>query len=293
MNCDDLFEKRVALVNQELEQRLPPATQAPRLLHEAMRHSVMAGGKRLRPLLCMAAAEAAGAPAESALAPALALEVLHTYTLIHDDLPAMDNDDLRRGRPTCHVVYGEAIAILAGDALLTLAFEWLASEPAPAPHPPCRLAMELAGASGSMGVIAGQVEDILAEGKPPDALLLRRVHELKTAALLRAAARMGAVAAGAPETIIAGLDEFAGRIGLAFQIVDDILNATSDPATLGKSVGSDQARGKLTYVSVYGLEESQRKAENLMNEALAFLKNMPGETAALSDLAHRIVRRIS
>jgi geranylgeranyl diphosphate synthase type II len=293
MDATAYVEERIALVNAELDRRLPSAAEPPRRLHEAMRYSVMAGGKRLRPLLCLAAAEAAGASPARALTPAVALEILHTYTLIHDDLPAMDDDALRRGRPTCHVVFGEALAILAGDALLTLAFEWLARESAPTPHPPGRLSLELAEAAGSLGVVGGQVEDLEAEGQPPDADRVRRIHERKTAALLRAAARMGAIAAGAPESVLAALSLFGDRLGLAFQIVDDILNATSDAVTLGKAAGSDQARGKLTYVAVFGLEEARRRADALLAEGLAVLQTLPGPTAGLTALAERIVRRTS
>lgn len=293
MNTSTSNEDRIALINAELDKRLPSALEPPKQLHEAMRYSVMAGGKRIRPLLCLAASEAVGANFNVAITPALAIEVLHTYTLIHDDLPAMDNDSLRRGIPTCHVVFGEAPAILAGDALLTLAFEWLANETAPPPHNPGRLSLELAQAAGSLGVIGGQFEDLAAEGLDPDPKLVQRIHERKTAALLRAALRMGAIAAGASEPLLASLSSFGDKLGLAFQIVDDILNATSDAATLGKAAGSDKARGKLTYVAVFGLEEAKNKAEALLAESLGALRNMPGSTNELAFLAERIVRRSS
>ena len=287
------LSEQLTLINTELDQRLPSVSIQPSRLHEAMRYSVMAGGKRIRPLLCLAAAQAAGAQPDQALIPAISLEILHTYTLIHDDLPAMDDDALRRGRPTCHIVFGEALAILAGDALLTLAFEWLAGVSAPAPHHPCQLSLELARAAGCQGVIGGQVEDLAAEGLPPDAELVLRIHERKTAALLRAAVRMGAITAGATQETLNALSVFGERIGLAFQVVDDILNATSSASVLGKAAGSDQARGKLTCVSVFGLKEARSKAEDLLTQALAALPAMPGPTDCLKLLANQIVRRIS
>ena len=276
-----------------LASRMPAEDTRPAALHRAMRYSVLSEAKRMRPILCLAAAEAAGGSAEAALVPGAALELLHTYTLIHDDLPAMDDDDLRRGRPTCHKVFGEANAILAGDALLTLAFEWLADCPVPPPYPPNQLILELARASGSQGVIAGQVEDIAAEGRPADADLVDYIHRHKTADLLRAAVRMGGITAGASAEALTGLDRYGDRMGLAFQVADDLLNATSDAASLGKNPGTDAARGKLTYVAVHGLEGARQRARELIEDARAALASLPGDTTALQALAGFVLSRKS
>lgn len=287
------LKTRRAQVDAALASRLPPESTRPALLHQAMRYSVMAGGKRLRPVLCLAACEAVGAPPDAALLPGLAIEILHTYTLIHDDLPCMDDDDLRRGKPTCHVKFGEATALLAGDALLTLAFEWLAEARTPVPHAPTQLALELARAAGSQGVIGGQVEDLAAEGQPADADRLDYIHRHKTAALIRAAVRMGGLCGGATPAQLDALTHYGEASGLAFQIADDILNATSTAEQLGKPVGSDQERGKLTYVSVHGLERSRARAEALVREAIAAIEHLPGDTAPLRALAEHSVRRAS
>lgn len=280
------LEQSAGMVNRALDERMPPAEERPAALHAAMRYSVMAGGKRLRPILCLAAAEAVGGRAADALMPALALEVLHTYTLIHDDLPCMDDDDLRRGRPTLHKAYDEATALLAGDALLTLAFEWTAMA-----HPAPVLVRELAVAAGSRGVIAGQVEDLAAEGGEPDAALVSYVHSRKTGALIRCAVRMGAICAGAAESDLGILSGYGDKIGTAFQIADDILNATSTPKELGKPVGSDAARRKLTYVAVHGLERARSDAENLARQAAGMLGGLKGDTQPLASLALHAVRR--
>ena len=285
-----LAERR-ELVEHALDLHMPPKHERPALLHEAMRYSVFAGGKRIRPILCLAAAEAVGGRAEDALLPAIALEALHTYTLIHDDLPAMDNDELRRGRPTCHIAYGEATAILAGDALLTLAFEWLAESRAPKPYLPNQFALELAEAAGSRGVIGGQVEDLAAEGKPPSADLVDYIHLHKTAALIRAAVRMGGIAGGAKAKELDALTVYGGNIGLAFQIADDILNETSSAGALGKAAGSDRERRKMTYVALYGVETARSKAQELTDQAIARLENRRGETEPLESIARYIVER--
>jgi geranylgeranyl diphosphate synthase type II len=287
-----LTERR-ELVDRELDARLPDAAARPKVLHEAMRYSVMAGGKRLRPILCMAAAEAVGGTHESALTPGLAVEILHTYTLIHDDLPCMDDDDLRRGKPTLHKVHGEANAILAGDALLTLAFEWLAPLTVPAPYAPGQLVVELAAAAGSHGVIAGQVEDLAAESAKASGELLSYIHMNKTATLIRAAARMGAIAGGASEAELDALSEYAVCIGLAFQVIDDVLDETSTTETLGKPAGSDAGQGKLTYVSVHGLDASRNRATELIEQALSAIKCLQGNTFALADMARYITARRS
>jgi geranylgeranyl diphosphate synthase type II len=290
-DLDAYLKDRRALVERALEQRLPPGSTRPAILHEAMRYSVMAGGKRLRPILCMAACEAVGGTPEAALVPGLALEILHTYTLVHDDLPCMDDDDLRRGRPTAHVVFGEANALLAGDALLTLAFEWLAGVAVPAPASAADLVRELAVAAGSQGVIGGQVEDLAAEGKAPDADRVDYIHRHKTAALIRGAVRMGGLCGGASAAGLQALTRYGDHAGLAFQVADDILNVTSTPEALGKPVGRDADLGKLTYVAVHGLDLARREAESLAREAVDALAALPGNRQPLAALAEYAVRR--
>jgi geranylgeranyl diphosphate synthase type II len=292
-------------VDAALERCLPPATARPARLHAAMRYSLLAGGKRLRPVLCLASAEAVGGRRETALLPAVALECLHAYTLIHDDLPSMDNDDLRRGLPTCHKKFDEATAILAGDALLTLAFELLARFAGPeaarpispsSPHPAVvatQLVLELAGAAGSRGIVGGQAEDLAAEGRAPEAALLEFIHTHKTGKLLRAACRMGALAVGATSGELAALTIYAEKIGLAFQIADDVLNVTSTPQQLGKAVGSDAARKKMTYVALYGLDTARAKAAALIAEAQTALVPLGAPAAPLAALAAFTIERAS
>lgn len=278
-------------VDDYLDRHLPAASTRPAILHEAIRYSIFGEAKRIRPILCMAAAEAVGGAATAALPPGAAVELLHTYTLIHDDLPAMDDDLLRRGRPTCHVKFGEANAILTGDALLTMAFEWLAECIAPPPHPPTALVAELARAAGSSGVIAGQVEDLAAEGRAPDEELVDYIHLHKTADLLRAALRMGAIAGSGTPAHIEALSEYGDKTGIAFQIADDLLNATSHRDALGKNAGTDAERGKLTYVAVHGIEESRHRARTLVAEAKETLQILPGDIAPLAAIADFIVAR--
>ncbi len=285
------LEVRRRLVDETLARRLPPESEPPEALHKAMRYSVLGGGKRLRPILCMAACEAVGRPSEQALTPALALELLHTYTLIHDDLPCMDNDSLRRGRATAHVVFGEANALLAGDALLTLAFEWLADAAPLAPYSVTELVRDLAHAAGSRGVVGGQVADLQAEGGTPTSEHLRFIHQRKTGELIRAAVRLGAMCGGASLEELSTLTRYGEAIGLAFQVADDILNATSTPEMLGKPVKSDVARQKATYVALHGLDGARREAERLSNEAVAALDGLKGDTTALHALALHTVRR--
>jgi geranylgeranyl diphosphate synthase type II len=280
------LEEKRALVNAALDRFLPPAGTRPERLHEAMRYSVFCGGKRIRPALCLAAAEASGKPAAVAMESAVALECLHTYTLIHDDLPAMDDDDLRRGRPTCHKVYGEANAILAGDSLLTFAFEILAQAPNAV-----SLSCQLARAAGSRGVAGGQYEDLAAEGADPDAARLEFIHRHKTAILIEAACRMGAISAGAPDPVCDALGRYGDRIGLAFQMADDLLNVTSTPEALGKATGSDAQRKKLTSVSLYGIDGARRKAHALIAEAIEALAPIPGPVEPLTALARFVVER--
>lgn len=283
--------QQIQRIERALDTRLPAETAWPGALHQAMRYSVFAGGKRLRPILCLAAAEALQHDSTPALIPALALEVLHTYTLIHDDLPSMDNDDRRRGKPTLHKLVGEANAILAGDALLTLAFEWLAGSQAPAPYAPGQLSLELARAAGSQGVVGGQVEDLAAEGQPPDADRLNIIHRHKTAALIRAAVRMGGIAVGATTKQLQALTSYGDNLGLAFQIADDILNETSSAAALGKAAGSDRQRQKMTAVAVYGLAGARQQAQRLTQEARTAVRGIAGQTGPLPALAELTIQR--
>lgn len=290
-NLSDYLEEKKRSINAALDRRLPADTERPVALHKAMRYSVFAGGKRIRPILCLAAAEAVGQTSETAMIAASAVEILHTYTLIHDDLPSMDNDAMRRGLPTLHVVAGEANAILAGDALLTMAFEWLAEISAPPPYPPNQLSLELARGAGSRGVVGGQVEDIAAEGKKVDPKTVDYIHRHKTAALLRASIRMGAIAGGAGARELDALTAYGDAIGLAFQIADDILNETSTAAALGKAVGSDRKRRKMTYIAAHGLPSAQARMKKLAQEALTALDVLPQPQEPLAALARFITER--
>jgi geranylgeranyl diphosphate synthase, type II len=273
-------------VNRELDALLPLETEHPFRLHEAMRYSVFAGGKRLRPVLCIAACEACGGTAGQALRAACALELLHTYTLIHDDLPAMDDDTLRRGRPTCHIQFDEATAILAGDALLTFAFEVLAT----VPDIGSALALELARAAGSRGVIGGQAEDLAAEGQPPDADQVERIHRNKTAALIRAACVMGGLCAGADSQTLETLAAYGENTGLAFQIIDDLLDESATVEELGKDIGSDKAKGKMTWQAVHGIEGARKKAGELTALACAAALSLP-DGVRLKELTEKMIRR--
>ncbi len=256
-----------------------------------MRYSVFAGGKRVRPILCLEAARIFSADIATVLPVACALEFIHTYSLIHDDLPALDNDDLRRGHPTCHKQFGEAIAILAGDALLTLAFETLAG--APVDHA-ARVALiaEIASAAGTRdGMVGGQVADLEAEKQPVTADMLEYIHRAKTAALIRASILAGAIAGGAPETDRARLRRFGDRIGWAFQVTDDILDVEESSAALGKSAGKDQAQQKATYPALFGLEKSHAFARELATSAMAELESYGERAAHLRELAEFLVLR--
>ncbi|MBN2703785.1 MAG: polyprenyl synthetase family protein [Pontiellaceae bacterium] len=279
------LREKQSVIDRALKDSLPPSTTRPGLLHEAMHYCVLNGGKRIRPILCMAAAAPFSTAPEKVLLPALALELFHCSTLIHDDLPCMDDDDLRRGQPTCHIKFGEANAVLTGDALLVHAFHLLAEHGNP------KLSLELAHAAGSRGVIAGQVEDLEAEGKEPDADLVEFIHLNKTAVLIRAAVRMGAIAAGAEEDDLENLTVFGEKIGLAFQIEDDILDETSTNEVLGKPVGADQKLSKMTYPAVYGMDAAKEKAQTLTREALAALDLMRRDTIELRAIAEFLVRR--
>src|SRR5438094_4309701 len=271
MKLPPFFEENRLAVDAALEKLLPAATAQPSSIHAAMRYSVFAGGKRIRPILCLETARIFTADVTPALHPACAIEFIHTYSLIHDDLPALDNDDLRRGKPTCHKKFGEAIAILAGDGLLTLAFETIGAAPVP---PERRVAMlsEIASAAGTVnGMVGGQVADIEAERKPVDAKTLEYIHRSKTAALIRASVTAGALCAGAPPEDVARLRHFGETIGWAFQVTDDILDVEESSAALGKTAGKDMAQQKATYPSVFGLERSHEIAKDLATKAIAEL----------------------
>ncbi len=297
MTLDEYLIRQQDRVRRALERWAPPESADPPIIHRAMRYSLFAGGKRLRPLLAMASFDAAGgneAAAAGIDAAACALEMVHTYSLIHDDLPALDNDDLRRGRPTCHKVFGDAMAILAGDALLTLAFEVLARLENCPPERQIILVRELAVSAGtSGGMIGGQVHDLQGEGEVPTAALLDRIHRAKTGALLRASVRMGAICAGADPMALAALSRFGDHAGLAFQIVDDILDVEQSSEQLGKTAGKDVAQNKITFPAVYGLEESRRLAAQELNAADSALSPFGESAHWLRELARFIVRRQS
>lgn len=260
---------------------------------EAMRYSLFAGGKRLRPILLMAAADAVGTDGRRFLHSACALEMIHTYSLIHDDLPAMDDDDYRRGRLTNHKVFGEGMAVLAGDGLLTLAFETLLSQPDVAPETLARVAREVAGAAGPSGMVGGQAIDLGSEGQQPTPETMRMMHRLKTGALFRASLRAGALLAGGTDEEIQGLTDYAEQFGLAFQITDDILDVTGTEAVLGKPVGSDVKNQKATYVSIYGLPEAKRMAQSAVDESIRALERFGGRAWVLRSLSEYLLTRDS
>lgn len=283
---------QVQAVDAVLDEWVPEEGVEPSTIHRAMRYSLFAGGKRIRPILAIAAANAVSHSIEGVENAACALELIHTYSLIHDDLPALDNDDLRRGRPTCHKVFGDAMAILAGDALLTLAFEVLSRLKHASAERKIRLVEELSRAAGTVGgMIGGQVNDIEGERKTPTALLLESIHRAKTGALLRASVRMGAIYAGATEEQLTALSQFGEHVGLAFQIVDDVLDQEESSESLGKTAGKDQAQQKITFPAVYGLERSREMAENERAAAHAALEIFGECAARLRQIADFIVRR--
>lgn len=286
------LNQQQALVDRTLDRWVPPETVPPENIHKAMRYSLFAGGKRVRPLLCIEAARCVLGDGEGVENAACTLELIHTYSLIHDDLPALDNDDLRRGRPTCHKVFGEAMAILAGDALLTLAFEVLSKLPGVDGDRRIRMVSELAAASGTVGgMIGGQVHDIEGEGKPATAALLDSIHRAKTGALLRASVRIGAIYGGAGDAQLAALSAYGEHIGLAFQIVDDILDVEMPSEALGKTAGKDVAQGKITFPSVYGLDRSREMAEHERLAARDALHQFGARAHRLRELADLIVHR--
>jgi geranylgeranyl diphosphate synthase type II len=280
-----------ARVEEALRRCVPPESTSPESIHKAMRYSLFAGGKRIRPILCIAAAEAVSDSPDGIEPAACALELIHTYSLIHDDLPALDNDDLRRGRPTCHKVFGEAIAILTGDALLTLAFQVLAQlKGEPARN--VRLTEELALAAGTVdGMIGGQVHDLEGEGAHPTAALLEAIHRAKTGALLKASLLMGGIYAGADKHQLHALSSYGEHIGLAFQIVDDMLDVEQSSEALGKTAGKDAKQKKITFPAVYGLERSREMAEEERIAAHLALRPFDERAERLRELADYIVHR--
>jgi geranylgeranyl diphosphate synthase type II len=292
MTLPDYLAHQQERVDAALSRWVPAESHDPSVIHRAMRYSLFAGGKRIRPLLAMAAAEAVSDHPEGIENAACALELIHTYSLIHDDLPALDNDDLRRGRPTCHKVFGDAMAILAGDALLTLAFEVLAKLPDVGPDRRILLVSDLATASGTVGgMIGGQVNDLEGEGQAPTPELLDRIHRAKTGALLRASVRMGAIYAGAGELQLTAITCFGDHIGLAFQIVDDVLDVEQSSEALGKTAGKDARQKKITFPAVYGLERSRAMAEQERLAAHIALEPFGDRAARLKQLADLVVQR--
>ena len=278
-------------VNAALDHFLPRAATKPATIHRAMRYSLFAGGKRLRPALCLAAAAACDGTVAAALPLACAVECIHTYSLIHDDLPAMDNDDYRRGKLTNHKVFGEGIAILAGDALLTQAFEIAAQAQGWPRYSHRDLICEIAHASGSLQLIAGQVADLEGEGKKTSAAQLKYIHERKTSALLCCSARLGGMSANCTPAQLQALTDFGYHVGLAFQVIDDILDVTQTSEQLGKTAGKDIAAQKATYPRIIGLEKSRKIAKELTAKAFAALKPFDGRATALEALAHYLLER--
>jgi geranylgeranyl diphosphate synthase, type II len=289
---NDILQQGQLTIDQALEKLLPPVSQRPQSIHQAMRHSVFAGGKRLRPILCMESARmVAGSLPAGIEELGAALEMLHTYSLIHDDLPALDNDDLRRGKPTCHVVFGEAIAILAGDALQTQAYEVL-SRLKCNPEARVRIIEEIARGTGTVdGMIGGQVKDLEAERQPPDAETLEYIHRAKTGALITASLVTGAIYANASMPEVQRLRDFGRSIGLAFQIVDDVLDVTQSSEQLGKTAGKDTASEKATYPALFGIDESLRRADALIATGCNALGSFLERADTLKELAHFLVQR--
>jgi geranylgeranyl diphosphate synthase, type II len=291
MDFSRYWSARQKQVDAAMDRLLPSAKTRPKTIHEAMRYSIFAGGKRLRPVICLAATEVLGGKIEAALPLACAVECIHTYSLIHDDLPSMDNDDFRRGKPTSHKVYGEGIAVLAGDALLTVAFEMVAGAKASKRYPTAALVHELAYASGSQALVAGQVADLEGEGKKLKLSDLQYIHLNKTAALITSSIRLGAMSANATPKQLAGLTEFGRSLGLAFQVIDDILDCTQTTEKLGKSAGKDIAAQKATYPALLGLEKAKKEADRLTARARAALKPFGKAASPLTAIADYLLAR--
>ncbi len=288
------LEERKKITDDALERYLPPEENYPPVIFKAVRYSVFAGGKRIRPILCMASVEAAGGKVESVLPVACALELIHTYSLIHDDLPAIDDDDYRRGRLTSHKVFGEDIAILAGDALLTEAFRLMSEIKLMekiAPEKLLAVIRDIAEAAGYFGMVGGQVVDVQSEGKTVESEVLHYIHTRKTGAMITAAVKAGAILANAGEVELNALVSYGRNVGLAFQIADDILNVEGDPTLLGKGTGSDAKRGKVTYPALMGLEASRKKAGELVESALFAITRFDHRADPLRMIAKYIVER--
>ena len=292
MDLHALLQDTIRLVETRLDSLLPPESAQPTTIHRAMRYSIFAGGKRIRPLLCLEAAKACGGDPADALNAACALETLHTYTLIHDDLPCMDNDDLRRGKPTNHKVFGEGVAVLAGDALLTEAFAMLARVPENASYGVRDYVAELALQTGSLRLIGGQVLDLEGEGRPLSANEILAIHFGKTAALIMASVRLGGMVAGCTPSQLEALTAYGRDLGLAFQIIDDILDVTSSPEVLGKSIGKDAKVEKATYCTLVGLDQARAEAQALTASARAALDIFPPDNrAALLAINEHLLNR--
>ena len=292
MTLDEYLSERRERVDRTLDRLLPDETDYPQTIHRAMRHSVFAGGKRIRPLLSIASAETVGGTVSGIESAACAVELVHTYSLIHDDLPALDDDDYRRGKPTCHKAFGEATAILAGDALLTLAFQVLSEMNGIGPDRKAHIAQELSRAAGTVGgMIGGQVADLEAEGKPLEENRLHYIHRSKTGALIRGAVRLGAIYAGAPKDEYEALSRYGEHIGLAFQIVDDVLDVVSTSKTLGKTVGKDAVQQKATFPALYGVDESRKRAMEHFTLACDALGPFGDRALRLRQIADKIVNR--
>ena len=287
------LERARRRIDAALDGRLPSAREEPRPLHAAIRYSVFAGGKRLRPALCLLACESAGGPSSSAVPAAVALEMIHTFSLIHDDLPGMDDDDLRRGRPSNHIVFGEGMAILAGDALLAIAFQTLAASPLGRARDPRALIRIVTEATGPQGMIGGQAMDLLSEGKRVPLRRVLAMHSRKTGMLIRGSLLLGAEVGGASPALKRRFGEYGARVGLAFQIGDDLLNVRSSRKKIGKAVGSDQARGKATAPAAVGIERSEREAERLLREARRIASGLGRRAAEFQSLTEFLLGRTS
>lgn len=291
MNLQAYLAAQQKAVDRALNRFLPKESEQPGTIHKAMRYSLFAGGKRLRPILCLAASESCGGKTTNALPLACAMECIHTYSLVHDDLPSMDNDDFRRGRATCHKVFGDGIAVLTGDALLTIAFGIAAKTRGTRRYSTSKIVSEIASAAGSRRLIAGQVADLEAEGKPADHALVRYIHENKTAAMVTASVRLGAMSANADEKKLRALTKFGKALGLAFQVIDDILDVTQTSEKLGKSAGKDIAAHKATYPAVMGLEAARLEAARLTATAQSALHSFGAKAERLRQIASYLLER--
>ena len=292
MDINTYLSESKKLVDECLDRLLPLESEAPSTIHRAMRYSVFAGGKRVRPILVLASGESLDGNREVLLHIGAGIEMMHTYSLIHDDLPALDNDDLRRGRPTCHKVFGDAMAILAGDSLMTRCYQVLADLPGIEDSARIAIIREIAAATGTIkGMVGGQVVDLESEGKTVDSDVLEYIHQSKTGAVLTACVRCGAIAAGAEPPELHALTEFGNKIGLVFQIVDDILDITASSEVLGKTAGKDVKAKKVTYPAFYGVEASRQKARELVSSALQDIRDFDAGADALRNIARFVISR--